>query len=189
MNRRLYRCRENRMIAGVAGGVAEYFSIDPSIVRLLWVASIFFGGLGILLYIAMIFIVPLEPLTAEAAAAHAARGTAPGAGLEHLHRQGSGWLMTTFGVILLIIGAIALLDVAIPGWATWRQLWPLALLGAGGFLVVTAMRRQGQPAGPAFAVPSGAAPAMATATTDSRPIETAPSVDETTPTDDEATSA
>ena len=53
MNRRLTRCRENRMLLGVAGGVAEYFAIDASLVRLLWVASIFFGGVGIFLYIAM----------------------------------------------------------------------------------------------------------------------------------------
>ena len=61
MNRRLYRCRHDKRIAGVASGIAEYFDADPSLVRVLWVLSIFFGGLGPLLYIAMAIIVPLEP--------------------------------------------------------------------------------------------------------------------------------
>ena len=61
MNRRLYRCRHDQQIAGVASGLAEYFDLDPSLVRVLWFLSIFFGGLGLLLYIVMAIIVPLEP--------------------------------------------------------------------------------------------------------------------------------
>ena len=71
MNRRLYRCRDNRILAGVAGGVAEYFDLDPSLVRILFFVSMFFGGIGLLLYIGMAIIVPLEPLSAEAVAAGA----------------------------------------------------------------------------------------------------------------------
>src|SRR5678815_4291858 len=67
VNRRLYRCRENRVLAGVAGGLAEYFELDPTLVRLLWFVSIFFGGLGLLLYIGMAIIVPIEPITADGA--------------------------------------------------------------------------------------------------------------------------
>ncbi len=59
--RRLYRCRQDRRLAGVAAGVAEYLDLDPSLVRVLWVVSIFFGGITILLYIAMALIVPMEP--------------------------------------------------------------------------------------------------------------------------------
>src|SRR5260221_1998899 len=61
MNRRLYRCRHDKRIAGVASGIAQYFDVDPSLVRVLWVLSIFFGGIGLLLYVAMAIIVPLEP--------------------------------------------------------------------------------------------------------------------------------
>jgi phage shock protein C len=64
VNRRLYRCRHNQRIAGVAAGVAEYFDLDPTAVRVLWFLSIFVGGLGILLYIGMAIIVPIEPITA-----------------------------------------------------------------------------------------------------------------------------
>lgn len=59
--RRLYRSRRNRQLAGVAGGMAEYLEIDPTVVRLVWILSIFLGGFGILLYIIMAFIVPLDP--------------------------------------------------------------------------------------------------------------------------------
>lgn len=62
--RRIYRSRRDRRLAGVAGGIGEYLEIDPTVVRILWVLSIFFGGLGVFLYIAMAFIVPLEPLPA-----------------------------------------------------------------------------------------------------------------------------
>ena len=58
MNRRLYRCRENRVLAGVAAGVAEFFGLDPTLVRVVWFLSIFAGGFTLLLYIALIFIVP-----------------------------------------------------------------------------------------------------------------------------------
>lgn len=59
--RRLYRSRRDRQLAGVAGGMAEYLEIDPTIVRILWILSVFLGGFGILLYIIMAFIVPLDP--------------------------------------------------------------------------------------------------------------------------------
>ena len=61
MNRRLYRCRHDQRISGVASGVAEFFGLDPSLVRILWILSVFLGGVGLLLYIAMAIIVPLEP--------------------------------------------------------------------------------------------------------------------------------
>ncbi|HEX9550877.1 MAG TPA: PspC domain-containing protein, partial [Candidatus Limnocylindrales bacterium] len=51
--RRLYRCDHDRKIAGVASGLAEYLDIDVTLIRILWVVSIFFGGLGLLLYIIM----------------------------------------------------------------------------------------------------------------------------------------
>ncbi len=59
--KRLYRCREDRQLAGVAGGMAEYLEIDPTIVRILWILSVFLGGFTLLLYLIMAFVVPLEP--------------------------------------------------------------------------------------------------------------------------------
>ena len=45
--KRLYKSNTNKVISGVCGGIAEYFGMDPSIVRLLWVVFTFFGGSGI----------------------------------------------------------------------------------------------------------------------------------------------
>jgi phage shock protein C len=60
--KRLYRSRDNRMIAGVCGGLGEYFNIDPTLIRLLFVAAVFFGvGGGLLAYLIMMILVPEEP--------------------------------------------------------------------------------------------------------------------------------
>jgi phage shock protein C len=59
MNGRLYRSRDDRMVAGVAGGLANYLNIDPSLVRILWVVLVpLTGGLILLLYLVMAIIVP-----------------------------------------------------------------------------------------------------------------------------------
>ncbi len=58
--KRLYRSNNNKMICGVCGGVAEYINIDPTIVRLLWVAISLAAGVGILAYIAAAIIMPVQ---------------------------------------------------------------------------------------------------------------------------------
>ena len=60
MDKRLYRSKTNRTIAGVCGGIGEYFNIDPTIVRLLWIGFCLAGGAGIIFYIAALIIVPEE---------------------------------------------------------------------------------------------------------------------------------
>ena len=60
MAKKLYRSRTDRKLAGVCGGLAKYFDIDPTIVRVVAVASLF-GTLGLWVYIIMAIIVPLEP--------------------------------------------------------------------------------------------------------------------------------
>jgi phage shock protein C len=138
MNRRLYRCRHDRKLAGVAAGVAEFFDLDPTLVRILWVLSIFVGGLGILLYIGLAIIVPLEPLTEE----EAAEATAIAEGHRHAPR-GNGRGTTFVGFVLMLIGGLALLDVLLPAWSdSWRYLWPAFFLGVGAFLVIGAIRRE-----------------------------------------------
>lgn len=61
MEKRLYRSRTQRMLAGVCGGVAEYFNVDPTLIRLLWVIFCFVGGSGILAYIIAAIIIPENP--------------------------------------------------------------------------------------------------------------------------------
>ena len=59
-NRRLYKSY-NKMIAGVCGGIAEYFGLDPTLVRLGWVLFCALGGSGILAYIIAALIIPENP--------------------------------------------------------------------------------------------------------------------------------
>ncbi|MGM9615129.1 MAG: PspC domain-containing protein [Oscillospiraceae bacterium] len=61
MNKRLYKSNTNKMIDGVCGGVAEYFGIDPTLVRLGWVVFCAIGGCGILAYILAAIIIPRSP--------------------------------------------------------------------------------------------------------------------------------
>ena len=60
--KRLYRSRKDAKIAGVCGGIASYFDVDPTLIRLLAVLTIFFGGSGIIAYILAWIIIPLEPV-------------------------------------------------------------------------------------------------------------------------------
>lgn len=59
--KKLYRSRNERMIAGVCGGLAEYFGIDPTWIRLIFILFFFLGGSALLIYIIMWLIVPMEP--------------------------------------------------------------------------------------------------------------------------------
>ena len=61
MDRRLYKSNENKMINGVCGGLAEYFDIDPTLVRLGWVLFCALGGSGILAYIIAAIVIPRNP--------------------------------------------------------------------------------------------------------------------------------
>jgi phage shock protein C len=63
--KKLYRSREDSKIAGVCGGIAEYFNVDSTIIRLLAILTIFFGGGGIIAYIIAWIIIPLKPVEEE----------------------------------------------------------------------------------------------------------------------------
>lgn len=58
--KRIYRSQNDRILSGVCGGFAEYFSVDPSLVRLVWIFFTLFGGSGILAYIFAMIIIPDE---------------------------------------------------------------------------------------------------------------------------------
>ncbi len=61
MNKKIYRSRRDRIFAGVCGGLGEYFEIDSSIVRILWVVFTLAGGSGLLAYIICALIIPESP--------------------------------------------------------------------------------------------------------------------------------
>lgn len=59
--KKLYRSRRDRMVAGVCGGLADYFQVDSTIIRLLFILFILLGGSGVLAYLIMWLVVPVEP--------------------------------------------------------------------------------------------------------------------------------
>lgn len=67
--KRLYRSRENRMVAGVAAGLGEFLGIDATIVRLAFAFSFFLSGAGLLAYLIMWVVVPEEPLASASSMA------------------------------------------------------------------------------------------------------------------------
>ena len=65
MEKRLYKSKENKMLAGVCGGIAEYFNLDPTLIRLGWIVFSALGGSGILAYIIAAIIIPQNPYIEE----------------------------------------------------------------------------------------------------------------------------
>jgi phage shock protein C len=59
--RKLYRSRTDRKLAGVCGGLAQYFKLDATLIRVLFVLLTVLGGSGLLVYLAMWILVPDEP--------------------------------------------------------------------------------------------------------------------------------
>jgi len=149
VNRRLYRCRENRVLAGVASGVAEFFDLDPTLVRVLWFISILFGGIGLVVYIGMAIIVPNEPLAIDGSgvvdhAATTVEGGAPLAPEGHRHAtHGDGRGTMFVGLVLILFGGLALIDTLLPSWVDGgRYLIPALVVGLGVLLVANAVRRE-----------------------------------------------
>jgi phage shock protein C len=130
--RRLYRSRTDRMLGGVAGGLGDYFDVDPVLVRLAWVA-LAFAGIGVVAYIVAWIIVPEEPLAHEGVSE---RPTAAPAARRGNDRTGA---RIVFGSVLIAVGGLLLLDWVVPDLN--RVLWPLAIIAAGIGLFAYGARR------------------------------------------------
>ena len=142
---RLYRSRGDRMVFGVAGGLARYLRIDPSIVRIVWVLLFFAAGTGILLYIIAAVLIPEEPAgyvagsasTPDAVAGEAVTDRSPS---EHRDNTGGAILL---GVILVLVGGWLLLERFLPA-IEGRVLWPAILVIVGLALVLGSLRGRGR---------------------------------------------
>lgn len=124
--KRLYRSRQDRMVGGVAGGLAHYLDLDPVITRLAFVI-LGFAGVGVLLYVVMLVVVPAQPLDEPEAEITGTLNTSRG-------RQAAA-------IALIAIGALLLLGNL--GWDhgyLGRFVWPIALVVVGA-LLLTGRRR------------------------------------------------
>ena len=60
--KKLYRSNQNKMLAGVCGGLAEYFDLDPTLIRVIWAVLSLTGGAGLVAYIVCILLMPENPV-------------------------------------------------------------------------------------------------------------------------------
>lgn len=155
MNRRLYKADRDRVIGGVAGGVAENLDVDPTIVRVIWaLLALITGGVFFILYIVMWIVVPYGPepsevtpsepgaTPADAQAAAASPGWDAQPYRRARHESGGGWSLV-FGLILVGLGLYFLMREYYPNIHVDR-LWPLGLVLLGLVLLIGAVR--GKPA-------------------------------------------
>ncbi|HKB84700.1 MAG TPA: PspC domain-containing protein [Ignavibacteriaceae bacterium] len=153
MNKKLYRSNKDKMLGGVAGGLAEYFSIDPTLVRIIFVVSLFAGGAGVLAYIILWIVVPEAPFAFaapnpqpqetvnEESGSSSAESAQPGqyqqyyqAMADQKHKRSS-----IFGIVLVAVGLLFLLDNFIPR-IRFGDFWPLLLVALGVGLLLNARK-------------------------------------------------
>jgi len=120
--KRLCKSRTNRMIDGVCGGVAEYFGLDPTLVRIAWVLLTLLGGSGILLYIAGMIIMPTGPYPLNPA-------DQPASNISSSSNH------KFWGILLVVVGSLWLmsnLGIWHRWWGiSWDLLLPTVLVLAG----------------------------------------------------------
>lgn len=114
VNKRLYRSKKDRVIAGVCGGLGEYLDIDPVWIRIIMVILAFGSGIGIILYALMWILVPENP----------------GNGKVIQQKHDAAFIM---GVIITVIGVVFLVENLF-GFLI-SKLWPLVLIIPGIYLI------------------------------------------------------
>jgi len=135
--KKLYRSRINRFIGGVCGGIAEYFNIDPTIVRIVAVLSIFLGGAGFILYLASLIIIPENPHFSPTSQAQP---------------KYSGNSTILWGILLIIVSLIFLArefdwwdfhwHFFWPPFYNWRIVFPVILILGGILYIVHVVRKE-----------------------------------------------
>ncbi len=126
--KRLYKSRNKRIIDGICGGIAEYFDVDPAIVRIIWVMATLLGGAGFILYIIGMIIMPVNAEQVRANAASTASGSPSD--------KKRFW-----GVLMILIGALVLISNF--GWfadvdwfsLSWGKVFPVILILLGVWLI------------------------------------------------------
>lgn len=144
MRERLYRSRSDRMLFGVAGGMAKSLDLDPSVVRLVWALLVLAGGVGLLLYIVAAIVIPEEPLggAAGAASGDSAGAAGPGtssSGSQPRASRPRGNAPVIIGLALVAVGVWLLVRRFLPTIDS-DLIWPALLVLVGIVLVVGSLR-------------------------------------------------
>ena len=150
-SKRLRRSEKDSMLFGVAGGMAEYFDTDPTLMRAAWVVLVLVSaGTAIIAYIAMAIIMP-EQEAESGQSSQAADGNAEDvsedAAEDVPHNRDEGrWTAgrKLLGLILIALGGIFLLsNLGIFSWWRWDVFWPLILIAIGAALIFGRFIRRG----------------------------------------------
>lgn len=149
MATKLKKSRTDRVIDGVCGGIAEYFGIDSTIVRLAFVLLIFISGFGILLYIILVIIMPApekEQLTAKEAITENIKeigqkleraGDEIEAKIQERKPERARWL----GIFLILLGLYFLLDrIGLFRWLKSDVIFSILLIVLGAWLLLQRSR-------------------------------------------------
>ncbi len=148
MREGISRSRHNKIFGGVAAGLGEYLTIDPIVIRVLFVVSVLFSGIGILLYLIMWIVIPEERIIFDDVSGSSANnnvnensGTTNGADSTsadninfafYQEKKKNGKVI--FGIILVIIGMF-FLGIEIFSFLNFDDLFPVILIGLGVFLL------------------------------------------------------
>ncbi len=142
MERRLYRSRKNRVIAGVAGGLGEYFDIDPVFVRVIFVLATLAGASGLLAYIILWIVVPNEKFGSQPKTPTAEGETVMQEGTrnhDYRYRKQHGGVLG--GLVLIVLGGLFLADNYLPHFS-FSDTWPLILIAIGIGMIFNSVRRE-----------------------------------------------
>ncbi len=134
-HRKLYRSRKEKVLAGVAGGIGEYFDFDPVIARVIFVILTFFGGGGLLVYVVLWIALPEKPLQAGENNIDDFVVDVEEVAEESIKciKKGKNFSIV-LAVILIALGVTLLLDQL--NFIVFRNMWPVILVVAGVFLLL-----------------------------------------------------
>ena len=152
MYKKLYRSVTDKMLAGICGGLAEYFAVDPVIVRLVFVLAVVFGaGSGILAYIILWIIVPqrpffVTPFNQEQPKNESTHTTDEKKSenvefdMSLLNNKQKTNTSIYAGAFLIFLGGIFLLDNFVPRFH-FGDFWPVILIGIGLAIIMNAKNK------------------------------------------------
>lgn len=133
MTKQLYRSKNNRVISGVCGGIAEYLELDPTLIRLLWVLITLPGGIGFIAYLVSIIIIPENPHH-FGISSHGGEQTSLFHGENHSPEEISHKNRILAGVMLIVLGVV-FFSKQFFHWIDIGRLWPLLLIGGGIYII------------------------------------------------------
>ncbi len=135
MTKKLYRSRTDSMIAGVCGGLAEYFDIDASLVRIGAVLFTLAWGSGLLAYMILWLVVTQKPLESSVMESEGEQKATDEASEPDKLERDRGVLFV--GIILTVLGALLLMNNYISfAWLSFRRLWPLLIIFIGLMIIM-----------------------------------------------------